>query len=151
MNFFCCSVTKLCLTLCDPMNCSVQGFSVHHHLLESAQTHVHWVSNATQPSQPLLPPFFSCPQFSPASGSFPVSQLFTTGGQSIGASVSASVLPMNIQGWFPLGLTDLISMKSNGLSRVFSNTTILCCSAFFILITKQKETHSHRKEAYGYQ
>ena len=133
MNFFCCSVTKLCLTLCDPMNFSMPGFSVHHYLLESAQTHVHWVSNTIQPSQPLLPPFFSCPQFFPASGSFPMSQLFTSGGQSIGASASASVLPMNIQGWFPLGLTDFISMQSKGLSRVFSSTTILCCSAFSIL------------------
>ena len=62
----------------------------------------------------------SCLQSFPASGSFPVSRLFTSSGQSIGAS--ASVLPMNIQGWFPLGLTGLISLKSKGLSRVFSNT-----------------------------
>ena len=69
----------------------------------------------------LCHPFCSCPQSFPASGSFPMSQLFASGGQSIRAS--ASVLPMNIQGWFPLGLTDLISLKSRGLSRVFSNTT----------------------------
>ena len=66
--------------------------------------------------------FSSCPQSFPASGSFPMSQLFASGGQSIGAS--ASVLPMNIQGWFPLGLTSLISFLSKGLSRVFSNTTV---------------------------
>ena len=65
---------------------------------------------------------FSCPQSSPVSESFPMSQLFTSGGQSIGAS--ASVLPMNIQGWFPLGLTGLISLQSKGLSRVFSSTAI---------------------------
>ena len=65
---------------------------------------------------------FSCLQSSPAWGSFPMSQLFASGGQSIGALASASVLPMNIQGWFPLGLTFLISLQSKGLSRVFSNT-----------------------------
>ena len=69
-------------------------------------------------------PFSSCPQSFSASGSFPVSQLFTSGGKSIGASASASVLPMNIQGWFPLGLTGLISLLSIGLLRVFSNTTV---------------------------
>ena len=69
-------------------------------------------------------PFSSCLQSFPASGSFPVSWLFTSGGQSIGASVSASILPMSIQGWFPLGLTGLISLLSRGLSRVFSSNTI---------------------------
>ena len=68
-------------------------------------------------------PFSSCPQFSPSSGSFPMSQLFASGSQSIGASASASVLPMNIEGWFPLGLTGLI-LLSKGLSRVFSSTTV---------------------------
>ena len=68
-------------------------------------------------------PFF-CLQSFPASGSFPVSWLFASGGQSIGVSALASVLPVNIQGWFPLGLTGLISLQSKGLSRVFSNTTI---------------------------
>ena len=67
---------------------------------------------------------FSCPQSFPASGSFPVSRLFTSGGQSIRASASASDLPMNIRGWFPLRLTGLISVLSKGLSRVFSSTTI---------------------------
>ena len=69
-------------------------------------------------------PFFSRLQSFPASGSFPMSQLFTAGGQSIGASTSESVLPVNIQGLFPLGLTGLISLKSKGLSRVFSNSTV---------------------------
>ena len=68
-------------------------------------------------------PFSSCPQSCPASGSFPISQFFTSCGQSIGVSASASVLPMNIQDWFPSGLTGLISLQSTGLSRVFSNTT----------------------------
>ena len=69
-------------------------------------------------------PFSSCPQSFPASGSFPMSQLFASGGQSIGVSVSVSVLPMNTQVWFPLRLTGLISLQSKGLSRIFSNTTV---------------------------
>ena len=69
-------------------------------------------------------PFSSCLQSFPASGSFPMSQFFSSGGQSVGDSASASVLPMNIQDWFPLGLTGLISLQSKGPSRVFSNTTV---------------------------
>ena len=69
-------------------------------------------------------PFSSCPQSFPASGSFQMSQLFSLGGQSIGVSASTSVLPMNIQDWFPSRLTDWISLQSKGLSRVFSNTTV---------------------------
>ena len=68
-------------------------------------------------------PFSSCFQSSPASGSFLMSRLFASGGQSIGASASASILPMNIQDWFPLGLTGLISLHSKGISRVISNIT----------------------------
>ena len=83
-------------------------------------------------------PFFSCLQYFSASVSFPMSQFFAPGGQSIGASASTSVLLMNIQDWFPLGLTGLISLQSKGLSRVFSNTTvskasILWHSAFFMV------------------
>ena len=69
-------------------------------------------------------PFSSCPQSFPASESFPMSQLFTWGGQSTGVSVSASILPMNTQDWSPLGWTGWISLQSQGLSRVFSNTTV---------------------------
>ena len=69
-------------------------------------------------------PFSSCPQSFPASGSFPMSQLFTSGGQRIGVSASTSVLPMNTQDWSPLGWTGWISLQSKGLSRVFSNTTV---------------------------
>ena len=112
---------KSFLTPCDPMDCSMPGSSVFHYLLEFAQTHVHWVSDAIQPSHLLLPPSPSS-QSLPASGSFPMSRLFASGGQSTGASASATVLPMTIQGWFPLGLTGLISLQSKGLSRIFSNT-----------------------------
>ena len=69
-------------------------------------------------------PFSSCPQSFPASGSFPKSWLFASGGQSIGTLASGSVLPMNIQDSFPLGLTTLISLLSKGLSRIFSSTTV---------------------------
>ena len=117
------SVARSFLTLCDPMDCSTPDFSVHHQLPESTQTHVHLISDAIQPSQSSAIPFSSHLQSYPASRSFPMSQLFAPGGQSIGVSASASVLPMNIQDWFPLGLTGLIPMQSKGLSRVFSNTT----------------------------
>ena len=89
----CCSVTESCPPLCDPMNCSTPGFPVLHCLPEFAQTHVHC---STMPSNHHIP--FSCPQSFPESGSFPMSRLFASGDQSIGASASASVLPMNIQG-----------------------------------------------------
>ena len=91
---------------------------------ECVQTHVHWVSDAIQPSHPLLPPFSFCLQSSPASGSFPMSDLFASGGQRIGASALASVLPINSQCCFPSGLTGLISFWSKGLSRVFFSSTI---------------------------
>ena len=78
------------------MDCSTPGFPVHYQLLEFTQTHVHWVGDATQPSHPLSSPSPPAFQSFPASGSFPMSQLFASGGQSIGASASASVLPMNI-------------------------------------------------------
>ena len=119
----CCSVIQWCPTLCDPMDCSTPGFPVLHHLPELAQTHVHWVSDAIQPSHPLSSP--SPPAFNPpASVSFPMSQFFVFGGQSIGASASTSVLPMNIQHWSLLRLTCLVSLQSKRLSRVFSNTTV---------------------------
>ena len=80
-----------------------------------------WCHSAISSS---VAPFSSCPQFFPASGSFPMSQLFASGSQIIGASASVSVRSVNIQGWFPLGLTGLISLLSKGLSRVFISTTV---------------------------
>ena len=117
------SVAQSCLTLCDPMDCSTPGLPVHHPPPEFIQTHVHWVGDAIQPSHPVVP-FSSLLQSFSTSGSFPMSQLFTSGGQSIGVSASAPVLPMNIRDWFPLGCIGLISLLSKGLSRVFSNTTL---------------------------
>ena len=118
MQICCCSFAKSCPILCGFMECSIPGFPVLHYLPEFAQTHVSWVGDAIQPSHSLSPP--SCPQSLPASGSFPSSWLFMSGGQRIGASASALVLPMNVQGWFPLGLCKLISCKWNiQLSAMF--------------------------------
>ena len=98
------------MTLCNPMDCSTPGFLVHQQLPELIQTHVHRVGDAIQPSHPLLPHFSFYLQSFLASGSYPMSQLFTSGGHSI--RTSASVLPMNIQGGFPLGLLiGLISLS----------------------------------------
>ena len=90
-------------------------------------------------------PFSSCPQSFPASGSFLMSQLFTAGGQSIGTSASTSVLPMNIQGWFPLGLTGLISLKAKGLSRVFSNTDVQKHQFFGVHPSLWSNSHIHTR------
>ena len=105
------------------MDCSTPGLPVHHQLLELEQTHVHQVGDAIQISSSVAP-FSSRLQSFTASGSFQMSQFLASDGQSIGVSTSASVLPMNIQNWFPLGWTDCISLQSKGLSRVFSNTTV---------------------------
>ena len=118
------SVTQLCPTPWDPMVCSTPGLPVHYQLPEFTQTHVHWVGDTIQPSHPLSspsPPTFNLSHYQ---GLFKWVSSFASGGQSIGVSASASVLPMNIQDWFPLGLTGLISLQSKGLSRVFSNTTV---------------------------
>ena len=88
-------------------------------------------------------PFSSCPQSLPVSGSFPMSQLFTSGGQSIGVSASASVLPMNTQDWCPLWWTCWISLQSKGLSRVFSNTTVQKQQFFSAQLSSQSNSHIH--------
>ena len=88
-------------------------------------------------------PFSSWPQSFPGSGSFPVSQLFTWGGQSIGVSASASVPPMNTQDWSPLGWTSWTSLQSKGLSRVFSNTTVQKHQFFSTQISSQSKSHIH--------
>ena len=88
-------------------------------------------------------PFSSCPQSLPASGSFPMSQFFAWGGQSIGVSASASVLPMNTQDWSPSGWTGWISLQSKGLSRVFSNTTVQKQQIFGAQLSSQSNSHIH--------
>ena len=139
----CCSITKLCLTLFNPMDYSMPDFPALHHLPEFTQTHVHRVRDAIQPSHPLLSPFSSCPQSLPASESFPMSQLFTSGGQSIGISASTSVLPLNTQDWSPLGWTGWISLQSKGLSRVFSNTTVQKHQFFGAQLSSQSNSNIH--------
>jgi len=119
---FCCSVTKSCSTL--------RPHGLQHTRLPCPSLSL-WICSDSCPlncwCHPTISssvvPFSSCPQSFLASGSFPMSQFFESGGQSIGASASASVLLMNIQGWFPFGLTSLISLLSKGLSRVFFSIT----------------------------
>ena len=116
------SVAQPCPTLCDPMNrstppCPSPTPSVHPDSCPLSQ----WGHPTISFS---VVPFSSCLQSFPTSRSFQMSQLFTSGDQNIGVSASTSVLPMNSQDWFPLGWTGWISLKSKGLSRVFSNTTV---------------------------
>ena len=133
------SLAQSCPTPCDPMDCSTPGFSIHHQLPEVTQTPCRTPQNRW--CHPTISSFvipFSCLQSFPASGSFPMSQLFTSGGQSTGVSALASVLPMNIQDWFPLALTGWISLQSKGRSQSLlehhsSKASILQCSAFLIV------------------
>ena len=121
--------------LCDPMDYTMPGFAIHQ-LPKLAQTHACRVGDAIQPCHPLLspsPPAFSLSQYQ---GFFPVSQFFASGGQSIRVSASTSVLPMNIQDWFPLECTGWISLKSKGLSRVLqyhSSKALIQRSAYFMV------------------
>ena len=138
------SVTQSCPTLCDPMNLSTPGLpvclsptpGVHSNSCPSSQ----WCHPAISSS---LVPFSSCPQSLPASGSFPVSQLFAWGGQSIGVSALASVLSMNTQEWSPLGWTGWMSLQSKGLSGVFSNTTVQKHQFFGSQLSSQFNSHIH--------
>ena len=120
-------VAHPCLVLCHPVDCTRPGLPVHHQLPDpcpgpSNPCPLSWWCHPTISS--FVVPFSSCPQSLPASGSFQTSQLFPSGGQSIGVSALASVLQMNTQDWSPLGWTGWISLQSKGLSRVFSNTTV---------------------------
>ena len=116
------SVVQLCLTFCDPMDCSTPGFPItNSQAYSTSRPSSGWCHPIISSS---VIPFFSLLQSFPASGSFQVSQFFASGGQSTEASASASVLSMNIQNWFPLGWTGWISLQSKGLSRVLSNTTV---------------------------
>ena len=109
------SVTQSCPTLYNPMDWSTPGLPVYHRLLEFTQTHVHWVGDTIQPSHPMSspsPPAFNLSQHLEIESVLPI--------RWPKASTSASVLPVNIQDWFPLGWTSWISLQSKGLSRVFS-------------------------------
>ena len=140
------SVAQSFLTLCNPMDCSTPGFPVLHHLLELVQAHVHRVGDAIQPSHPLLspsPPAFNLFQHQ---GLFKwVSSLHQ--GAKVLVSASTSVLPMNIQNWFPLGLTnDLLAVQGtlkSLLQHHTSKASILQCSAF--LMVQFSSIHDHWK------
>ena len=136
------SVAQSCPTLCDPMNCSTPGLPIHHQLPELTQTHIHWVSDAIQPSHPLSspsPPAFDLSQdqglLQWVSSSYQVAKVLKL--------VSPSILPMNIQDWFLLGLTGLISLQSKGLSRVFFNTTVQKHQFFKAQLSSQSNSHIH--------
>ena len=137
--YCCCLVTQSCLTFCDPVDCSTPGLSVPHHLPKFAQVH-RWCHPAISSSETL---FSFCPQSFPASGTFPVSQLFASDDQNTGVSASASVLPMSTQGSFPLRLTGLISLLSKGLSGVFSSTTVQMHQFFGTLHSLWSSSHNH--------
>ena len=134
------SAAQSCPTLCNPMNrrppCPSPAPGVYSNSCPSSR----WCHPATSSS---VVPFSSYPQSLPASGSFPMSQLFAWGGQSIGVSALASVLPMNTQDWSPLGWTDWVSLQSEGLSRVFSNTTVQKHQFFGTQLSSHSNSHIH--------
>ena len=124
------------------MDHSIPVSSVLHYLPEFAQIHSHWISDAIYIlSSPTT--FSFCLKFLPLSGSFSMSWLFASCGQSSGDSASASVLPMDIQGWFPLGLTGLVSLLSKGLSRVFSSTTVQMHQFFGAQSSLRSNSYTH--------
>ena len=135
------SVAQSCPTLCDPMNHSTPGLPVHHQLPEFTQTHVHWVSDAIQPSHPLSSPSL-VPNPSQHQSLFQwVNSAW--GGQSIGVSASASVLPMNTQDRSPLGWTGCVSLQSKKLRRVLSNITVQKHQFFSTQLSLYSNSHIH--------
>ena len=137
------SVTQSCPTLCDPhelQNAKPPCLSSTPGVYSNSCPLSRWCHPAISSS---VNPFSSCPQPLPASGSFPVSQLLAWGGQSIGVSASASVLPKNTQDWSPLGWTGWISLQSKGLSRVFSSTTLQKHQFFSAQLSSQSNAHIH--------
>ena len=136
------SVAQSCPTLCNPMNRSTPGLPVHHQLPEF--THSCPLSRWCHPAiSSSVVPFSSSPKSLPASESFPMSQLFTWGGQSTGVSALASVLPKNTQDWSPSEWTGWISLQSKGLSRVFSNTAVQKYQFFGAQLSSQSNSHIH--------
>ena len=138
------SVSQSCPTLCNLMNCSMPGLTIHHQLPEFTQTNScplsRWGHSTISSS---VIPFSSCLQSFPASGSFQMSQFFSSGGQSIGVSASVSVLPMNTEDWFPLGWTAWISLLTKGLSRLFSNTIVQKHQFFGTQLSLYSDSHIH--------
>ena len=135
-----CSLAKPHPNFCDPMDCSTPGYAVLHYLPDFDQTHAHWGDDAIQPFHNLLP---SSPLslIFPASGSFPVRQPFALQGQSIGASVS--VFPMNIQGWFLLGLTGLISAVQGAFKRILQHHNLKASILWHSVFLMVQHSHPH--------
>ena len=133
------SVSQLCPTLCDPMNRSTPGLPVQTHVSNSRPLS-RWCHPAISSS---VVPFSSCPQSLPASESFPMSQLFASGGQNTRVSALASFLPKNSQDWSPLEWTGWFSLQSKGLSRAFSNTTVQKHQFFGAQLSSQCNSHIH--------
>ena len=133
------SVAQSGPALCDPMECSTPGFPVLHHL-SVKRCYVHWVGDSIQPSHPLPSPFPPAFNFSQHQGLL-MTWLFTSDGQSIKAL--ASVFPKNIQDWFPLGLTGLISLQSKGLLRVFPSITVQKHQFFSTQPSSWSNSHIH--------
>ena len=139
--WWCLSVTLSRLTPCDPMDAAQQpSVSSSPGAYSDSCPLSRWCHPTISSS---VVPFFSCLQSFPASGSFPISWLFESGGQSIVASALALVLPKNIQAWFPLGFTGLISLQSKGLLRVFSNTIVQKCQFFGAQPSLWSNSHIH--------
>ena len=142
------SVAQSCPTLSDLMNRSTPGLPVHHQPPEFTQTHVHWVSDAIQPSHSLSSPSLPTFNLSQHQGLLQWVSSSHQVAKVLGVSASASVLPMNIQDWFPLGWTGWISFQSKRFSRVFSNTTVqkhqFFCAQFLYILTLTS-IHEHWK------
>ena len=138
----CCSVAQSCWSFFDPMDSSMPGLPVPHHLSEFAQVHVHCISDC-HPAISSSDSFSFCSQSFPASGTFPMSHLFASDDQDTGASASASVFLVNIQGWFPSRLTGLTSLLSKGLLGVFSSTTVQKHQFFGVLPSLWSNSHNH--------
>ena len=136
------SVAQSCPTLCDPMNRSMSDLPVHHQLRVQPNSCPlsQWCHTTISSS---VVPFASCPQSFPASGSFQMSQLIASGGQSIGVSASTSVLLMNTQDWSSLGRTGWIFLLSKRLSRILSNTTVQKHQFFGAPLSLLSNSHIH--------
>ena len=137
------SVAQSCPTLCDPMNHNTPGLPVQQQLLESTQTHIHWVDDAVQPSHPLSSLFSPTFNLSQHQGLLKWVSSSHQVAKVLEFPASTSVLPMNSQDWFPLGWTGCISLQSKGLSRVFSNTTVQKHQFFGAQLSSQSNSHIH--------
>ena len=137
------SVAQSCPTLCDPMNRSTPGLPVHHQLPEFTQTHVHWVSDAIQPSHPLSSPSPLAPNSSQHQSLFQWVNSSHEVAKVLEFQLWHHSFQTNTQDWSPLEWTSWISLQSKGLSRVFSNTTVRKHQVFGTQLSSQSNSHIH--------